>query len=469
MKSLPQVDKLMRNPAIKDRENGMRRDCLLHLVRYVLDAYRQKIYFGQVEAESAHSPLMIDEEKIVEEVLTLADSLLAGSLQKVINGTGIILSTNLGRAPLPPVLIENVAALLTGYSSLEIQLENGQRGERASAIERLLCVLTGCEAAVVVNNNAAAVLLVMNALSFGKEVIVSRGELIEIGGSFRLPDVIVAGGAILKEVGTTNRTRLSDFENAVSDRTALILKCHRSNFEICGYTEDADSIELKKLGEAKGIPVVEDLGSGALLDLSVLGLKHEPTVQETLKNADLVMFSGDKLLGGSQAGLIVGKRELVERLRKHPVYRALRLDKLNVALLEALLAEYLRPDVMDRLPVYQLAAISEKALADRANSLSNRLNRRLKNMHCAAAPVASAFGGGTTPNQTIASHGVKIGIAPGVGVRTSVHKLSNLLRAHRPAIISLTADDTLVIDLRCVSFPDEEIIEQALSEIDGRL
>jgi L-seryl-tRNA(Ser) seleniumtransferase len=465
MKLLPQVDKVMRNPAIVARELEIRRDCLLNLVRYVLEAYRQKIYLGKEESRTE----AVDEETVVRDVLSLVDSLLTGSLQKVINGTGIILSTNLGRAPLPPVLVEKIATLLTGYSSLEIQLENGQRGERASAVERLLCVLTGGEAAVVVNNNAAAVLLVMNALSFGKEVIVSRGELIEIGGSFRLPDVIVAGGAILKEVGTTNRTRLSDYESAASDRTALILKCHRSNFEISGYTEDADSAALKKLGESKGIPVIEDLGSGALLDLSVLALKHEPTVQETLKNADLVLFSGDKLLGGSQAGLIVGKRELVEKLRKHPIYRALRLDKVNVALLESLLAEYLRPDAMERLPVYQLAALKEKVLAERAKALSDRLNLRLKSLHCSEVPVASAFGGGTTPNQTIASHGLKVGIAPGVASAISVRKLSNLLRARRPAIISLTSDDALVIDLRCVSLSEEEILESTLAEIDSQL
>ncbi len=455
----------MRNPAIVAREGEIRRDCLLNLARYVLDAYRQKIYLGK-DGNQAEA---VDEETVVKDVLSLADSLLAGSLQKVINGTGIILSTNLGRAPLPLVLVEKVTTLLTGYSSLEIQLENGQRGERASAIERLLCVLTGCEAAAVVNNTAAAVLLVMNALSFGKEVVVSRGELIEIGGSFRLPDVIIAGGAILKEVGTTNRTRVSDYENAITDQTALLLKCHRSNFEISGYTEDADSADLKKLGEAKGIPVVEDLGSGALLDLSVLALKHEPTVQETLKNADLVMFSGDKLLGGSQAGLIVGKRELVEKLRKHPIYRALRLDKLNIALLESLLAEYLRPDVMDRLPVYQLAAINEKTLQERAKALSDRLNLRVKNFHCAAVPVESAFGGGTTPNQTISSHGLRFGIAPGVASAMSIRKISSLLRAHRPAIISLTSDDALVIDLRCVSLFEEEVLESVIVEIDAQV
>jgi L-seryl-tRNA(Ser) seleniumtransferase len=466
MKLLPQVDKVMRHPAIVAREVDMRRDCLLSLVRYVLEAYRQKIYLGKDKDRAADA---VDEEVVVRDVLSLADSLLAGSLQKVINGTGIILSTNLGRAPLPPVLVEKVATLLTGYSSLEIQLENGQRGERASAVERLLCVLTGCEAAAVVNNNAAAVLLVMNALSSGKEVVVSRGELIEIGGSFRLPDVIKAGGAILKEVGTTNRTRLSDYENAVSDQTALLLKCHRSNFEISGYTEDADSADLKKLGEAKGLPVVEDLGSGALLDLSVLGLKHEPTVQETLRNADLVLFSGDKLLGGSQAGLIVGKRELVERLRKHPIYRALRLDKVNIVLLESLLAEYLRADVIDRLPAYHFAAIPEKDLAQRARAISERLNNQLKNLHCAAVAVASAFGGGTTPNQTIPSHGLRVGIAPGIATAVSIRKLSNLLRSHRPAIMSLTSDDAVVIDLRCITHLEEKILEDAFAEIDNRL
>ena len=466
MKLLPQVDKVMRHPAIVAREKEMRRECLLNLVRYVLETYRQKIYLSKDNSQAVEA---VDDETVVKDVLSLAESLLAGSLQKVINGTGIILSTNLGRAPLPPTLVEKIATLLTGYSSLEIKLDTGKRGERASAVERLLCVLTGCESAVVVNNNAAAVLLVMNALSPGKEVVVSRGELIEIGGSFRLPDVIVAGGAILKEVGTTNRTRVADYENAISDRTALLLRCHRSNFEISGYTEDADAADLRKLGDTTGIPVIEDLGSGALLDLSVLGLKHEPTVQETLKHADLVMFSGDKLLGGSQAGLIVGKRKLVEKLRKHPTYRALRLDKLNLALLESLLAEYLRPDVIERLPVYQLAAIKETHLQERAKAMTDRLNLQLRNLRCAAVPLASAFGGGTTPNQTIASHGLKVGIAPGIESTVSIRKISNLLRACRPPIISLTSDDALVIDLRCVALFEEAILENALAEVDEQL
>jgi L-seryl-tRNA(Ser) seleniumtransferase len=450
-----------------------------------LENYRQKFYFGKAskaesttsgsQSENTQSTQLesgqsqsIDENLIVGEVLSLADSLLAGSLQKVVNGTGIILSTNLGRAPLPESLVEKVSQLLTGYSSLEIQLEDGQRGERAAAVERLLCVLTGCEAAIVVNNCAAAVLLVMSALAHGKEVIVSRGELVEIGGSFRLPDVIIAGGAILREVGTTNRTRLSDFENAINENTALLLKCHRSNFEISGYTEDADSLELKKLGALRKIPFVEDLGSGALLDLTALGLKHEPTVQETLNYADLVMFSGDKLLGGSQAGLIVGKRELVERLRKHPIYRAIRLDKLNIALLESLLAEYLRPDVMQRLPAYQLAAITEGELAARAHVLVDRLNRRLENFHCSVTSAASAFGGGTTPGQTIASCGIKIGIAHG-DTHMSARQLANRLRANKPAILSLTTSDAITLDLRCVAAAEEEIIEAALAEIDGTL
>jgi L-seryl-tRNA(Ser) seleniumtransferase len=307
----------------------------------------------------------------------------------------------------------------------------------------------------------------VNALAADREVIVSRGELIEIGGSFRLPDVIVSGGAILKEVGTTNRTCVSDYSAAVTDKTALLLKCHRSNFEISGFTEQPDPSELAVLARASNIPFVEDLGSGALIDLSLLGLKPEPTVQETLENADVVLFSGDKLLGGSQAGLIVGKKELVDKLRKHPTYRALRLDKLNIALLEQTLAEYLHPDVIKKLPVYEMAARSLSELQMRASRLVERLTPRLKSLTCCGVEAVSAFGGGTMPAVTIKSFALKIDTAAGASI--SAAKVGAALRAHERPIVAIISDESVVIDLRTVALSEDAEIEAALCALDDRL
>lgn len=473
---LPQVDKLLRHPDMKEREKTFRRECLTILTRSVLEEIRQgalhsedtqQTVVGLGVGDNDGQTLRVDEDAIVRRVLALADDLVQGSLRRVINGTGVILNTNLGRAPLPVALVERLVDILPGYSSLEVNLENGQRGERIGAVERLLTVLTGCEAAIVVNNNAAAVLLLVNALAAGREVVISRGELIEIGGSFRLPDVIVSGGAILKEVGTTNRTRISDYRAAISDKTALLLKCHRSNFEISGFTEEANPSELADLARSANIPLVEDLGSGALIDLSLLHLKHEPTVQETLANADVVLFSGDKLLGGSQAGLIVGRRELINKLRKHPTYRALRLDKLNIALLEQTLAEYLHPEAIARLPVYEMAALSVEALQSRASQLVARLTPRLNVLTCVGVETESAFGGGTMPNVTIKSYGLKIDTAN--GARVSASKIGTALRAHRRPIVAIISSESTIIDLRTVSVSEDMEIEAALAELDDRL
>lgn len=468
---LPQVDKILRHPILIARESEIRHECLANLVRQVLHRLRHSAdekNSGDKRDDKVAQPSHT-EESIAVEVSSLVDELLACSLQKVINGTGVILSTNLGRAPLPGSLVEKLTQILPGYSSLEIDLESGTRGERAHAVERLLTILTGCESAIVVNNCAAAVLLMVNALAPGKEVIVSRGELIEIGGSFRLPDVIVAGGAILKEVGTTNRTRTSDYEKAIGDNTALLLKCHRSNFEITGFTEEASVEELKSLAKAKGIPLIEDLGSGAMIDLTSLGLKHERTVQESVKSTDVVMFSGDKLLGGSQAGMIVGRSDLIKKMRTHPTYRAVRLDKLNISLLELTLAEYLKSTIVETMPVYRMAALSGDVLQKRAREFVERIGSRLHHLRCTTVPAKSAFGGGTLPNQTIESYGIQIGIAAGGASKMSSGKIAACLRNHRPAIVPLTSADCVVIDLRTVAPSEETDIERALIEIDRSL
>ncbi|MBC7997664.1 MAG: L-seryl-tRNA(Sec) selenium transferase, partial [Leptolyngbya sp.] len=310
LRNLPQVDKVIRHPLVQAIQDKIHPDILARLARRELAFFREEIIKGGA------APSI---ETAAQAVADGVSQLLAGSVQRVINGTGVILNTNLGRAPLPMSAVERLNQTLPGYCSLEIDLATGKRGERTSHLELLLSLLTGCQSAIVVNNNAAAVMLSVSALASGKEVVVSRGELIEIGGSFRLPDVITSAGGILKEVGTTNRTRVDDYRNAISANTGLLLRCHRSNYEIRGFTEQPKLAELAALAEEVSIPFIEDLGSGAVIDLAGFGLKDEPTVPDVIQaGADAVLFSGDKLLGGLQSGIIAGKRSVVERLKRHP-------------------------------------------------------------------------------------------------------------------------------------------------------
>jgi L-seryl-tRNA(Ser) seleniumtransferase len=361
-------------------------------------------------------------------------------------------------------IVERLSGLLPGYCSLEIDLKTGKRGERTKVLEELLSLLTGCEAAIVVNNNAGAVMLAVSALSYGKEVIVSRGELIEIGGSFRLPDVIVSAGGVLKEVGTTNRTRADDYRKAVTPNTGILLRCHRSNFAITGFTEEAAMGDLVKLSKETGVPLLEDLGSGAIFDLSSLGLKAEPTVGSVIQaGVDLVLFSGDKLLGGVQAGIVAGKRELVERLRKHPIYRALRADKLIITILEGVLSQYLSPEPQTTVPLLAMASCPSESLRQRAENLCSRLLARVKVLRTQICPASSAFGGGTLPDQTIPSFGLEIH-AP-----VSCEKLVEKLRAAEPPVVPIVSDGKVILDLRTILPEEEPLLMAALEQVDQEL
>ncbi len=459
---LPQVDRILRHEALKELNTSWRPECLTQLVRQILNQLRAQLQAGA-------SP-DYGEDVIARKVLEEATRLTNGGLKRVINGTGVILNTNLGRAPLPEILLEQMGEILGGYTSLEIDLETGQRGERTTTIESLLNILTGCEAAIVVNNNAAAVMLLVSALATNKEVIVSRGELIEIGGSFRLPDVITAGGAILKEVGTTNRTRFADYEQAINASTGLMLKCHRSNFEISGFTEEATMQELSQLSKEKGVPLAEDLGSGAIIDLQEIGVRHEPTVQEGLHTgANLVLFSGDKLLGGMQAGIVVGRKDLVARLRKHPMYRALRPEKFTIALLESVLSAYLKRDLFEAIPIFQLTSTKLEELRKRAETFSDRIENELTVLTCLVVPTKSTFGGGTMPNYEIDSCGITINIKSGAPVKISAQKLSDRLRRGSPPVVSTIEKDTLAIDFRTLLEIDEERLFSVLRTLDNEL
>jgi L-seryl-tRNA(Ser) seleniumtransferase len=389
------------------------------------------------------------EKHIAEEV----ERILARSLQPVINATGVILHTNLGRAPLLDAAVEEFRRTATQYSNLEYDLENGKRGKRDVHTAHLLERITGAEAAIVVNNCAAAVLLVLAALAKAGEVLVSRGELIEIGDGFRIPEIMAESGAILREVGSTNRTHLADYESAISEETRLLLRVHPSNFKITGFTEKPSLEELVTLSRRSQIPLVEDLGSGCLVDLSMHGI-IEPAVRESIDaGVDIVMFSGDKLLGGPQAGIIAGKKELISRIRRHPLFRALRVDKLTIAALEATLSAYLRA-AWDELPALRMMRMTTVELLRRSEEFLAVLRPQFPadEVESEIADGHSLAGGGSTPAQSLPTKLLRF-----ASVRYSAAQLEQRLRRGPSAVpvIARVEDDRLIIDLRTV-FPEQE-------------
>jgi L-seryl-tRNA(Ser) seleniumtransferase len=424
------------------------RNLLLEVTRAVLTDLRSKI-----AGEPQVSLAAFDPASLEERISSLVEHILSRSLQPVINATGVILHTNLGRAPLTAAAVEEFRLTATQYSSLEYDLQAGARGKRDVHTAQLLERLTSAEAAIVVNNCAAAVLLVLAALAKGGEVIVSRGELIEIGDGFRIPEIMAESGAVLREVGTTNRTRLVDYENAINEKTCLLLRVHPSNFTITGFAEKPTLEELVALSLRSGLPLVEDLGSGCLVDLSEAGIT-EPVVRQSIDSGvSIVMFSGDKLLGGPQAGIIAGKKELVSRVRRHPLFRALRVDKLTTAALEATLGAYLR-GTLDEIPTLRMIRMSAQELKRRAENFLRELTPELPlgEVELEIADGASLVGGGSTPTQSLPSKIIRIASA-----QYSASQLEQRLR-RAPAGISVIArveDDRLILDLRTV-FPEQE-------------
>ncbi len=426
-------------------------------VREVLGAHRQQIRDGQGVAPGSSLAQAALESRVRKAV----EAALDYSLCPVINATGVILHTNLGRAPLSREALEHAAEVATQYSNLEYDVSAGQRGKRDAHVSRLLQELLGAPGAIVVNNNAAAVLIALNTLAEGGEVIVSRGELIEIGGSFRIPEIMQKSGALLREVGTTNRTRIGDYQQAIHEKTKLLLRVHPSNFRIVGFTERPALSELVELGRQRGIPVYEDLGSGCLVSLSNQGIANEAPAGESLEaGVDVISFSGDKLLGGPQAGFLVGKEELVERIRRNPLFRALRVDKLTYAAVEATLQAY-RLEQWDRIPALRMIRMSEQEISERAERwLAACLPDGQGPLRLELVAGKSVLGGGSAPGQTLPTRLIAVRHAT-----ENAAALEQRLRARRPPVVARVEAGRLLLDLRTVFSQQEETLAEAIRSL----
>jgi L-seryl-tRNA(Ser) seleniumtransferase len=455
LRQIPSVDELLHQPRLAKLAGRIPRELLVEVAREVLSGVRDEI-----TGESRVAVIPVIPSDLDDLIAREVERLLSRTLQPVINATGVILHTNLGRAPLAPAVLEEFRQTAIHYSNLEYDLEAGARGKRDVHTSELLARLTGAEDAIVVNNCAAAVLLVLAALASGGEVLVSRGELIEIGDGFRIPEVLGQSGATLREVGTTNRTRLADYENALTDRTRLLLRVHPSNFHISGFTDKPSVEELVELGKRKGLPLVEDLGSGCLTDLSVYGIR-EPTVRQSVDaGISLVTFSGDKLLGGPQAGIIVGSKALVQRVRKHPLFRALRVDKLTIAALGITLGAYQR-GALDEIPALAMIRATAGEIEERSRNFIRELTPSLSmsDLDLEIVDGESLVGGGSTPAQSIPTKVVRIH-----SQRRSASQIEQRLRhGAATSVIARLEDQSVVLDLRTVFAEQETALAESLA------
>lgn len=442
LRALPSIEQLLRRPSLEARLSAIPRARAVAALRLAVDRVRARLLRGEPRAF---------EDSDVDEALRL---LATPHLRPVLNATGVVLHTNLGRAPLAPEAVARVAAVARGYSNLEYDLDEGERGSRYAPVVELLTQLTGAEDALVVNNCAGAALLVLATLAAGREAIVSRGELVEIGGGFRVPDVMAQSGARLVEVGTTNRTRRSDYESALTADTGVLMKVHRSNFALVGFTEEVEVKELAGLGRARGVPVFVDLGSGALVPLTGEGLTEEPTVPATVAaGSDVVAFSGDKLLGGPQAGIIVGRAALISRIKKHPLTRALRIDKMTVAALEATLELY-RDGRPEAVPTYRLLTWPPEVLSARAGRLLALLS--MKGIKARVAPVSGQVGGGAMPLARLPSFACILTVEEPAAVL-------ECLRGAEVPVIGRISDGEVVMDVRCLAEEDLGPVAEAVA------
>ena len=451
LSKLPSVDELLKSAPGTALLHTYPRRFVLQGIREGIDQKRREILAGR-SADLSEEVLMADIENIIA-------CLSSFSLKPLINATGVVIHTNLGRSTLSERVLENIRRVSENYSNLEYDIEKGKRGKRYTHIKRILREITGAEDALIVNNNAAAVLLCLNTFSKGKEVIVSRGELVEIGGSFRMPDVMESSNAILREVGTTNKTHLFDYEKAINEHTSLILKIHKANFRIVGFTDEVSIEDLVSLGSKHHIPVMYDLGSGCLIDLKPYGIHDEPSVQEIVKTGvDLTTFSGDKLLGGPQGGVIVGKKEHIERIQKNPITRAVRIDKLTLAGFEATLMEYVDEEkAIASIPTLRMLLQKPEEIRVRANTIARRLKKEIQNAHIKVTADTSRAGGGSLPERDLPTF--VTAVKPD---SISVNELEEILRKGTPPVITRIKEDTLVLDARTIRNNDIATLVQRI-------
>lgn len=455
LRKIPKVDLLIEDEEIKELINDSDRELVVDIIREKTEELRNFILA---------SDSIISEDEISEKIDNLIDDISIKvrkitqlNMRKVINATGTILHTNLGRAVISEKIADRLKEIVTGYSNLEYDIEAGERGERYSHFEDIVCRITGAEAAMAVNNNAAAVMLILSTMAKDKEVIVSRGELVEIGGSFRVPDVMSQSGSKLVEIGTTNKTHLRDYENAINEETKAILKVHTSNYKIVGFTEDVSIKDLSELSRKHNIPLIEDIGSGVLIDLSKYGLSYEPTVQESIKNgADVVCFSGDKLLGGPQAGIIVGKKEYIDKMKKNPLTRAMRIDKFTATVLEAVFHEYINEEnAIKNIPVLKM--ITEDI--DELDAHAEYLYYKIKDIHELAEinieDCFSQIGGGSLPLERIKSRCVSI--KPN-NITTALFEK----RLRNFDVVIRISDDKAILDMRTVKKSELDILANSI-------
>ena len=453
LRKLPSVDRLLQEGAVQALAEEHGHDLTVEAIRQAVDRARQAVMTGQ-DCPST--------DELVEMARVNLEAQSRPTLRPVINATGVIIHTNLGRAPLSAEARAAMELAARGYTNLEYDLDAGRRGSRYVHAEELLCRLTGAEAALVVNNNAAAVLLILTALAQGKEVIISRGHLVEIGGGFRMPEVMRQSGARLVEVGTTNRTYIQDYEEAITEETALLMSVHRSNFRLTGFVHEPELGQLVELGEKRDLLVVDDLGSGALLNTShvagdAYGLAHEPTLQESVaQGVALVSASGDKLLGGPQAGIILGRENLITKLKHHPLTRALRVDKTTIAGLQATLLHYLKGEAEEKVPVWRMMATPIEAIEERATVWAEKLTGA--GIAARVVDGRSTVGGGSLPGETLPTKLVAIQV-------DSPDELARRLRAGNPPVIGRIEDDLFLLDPRTVLAEEDEVLIEAIKRV----
>lgn len=457
---LPKVDEILEEEKIKELLDTIPRKLVVNSIRQEIESLRSRIKEDGLNKED----LLKDLENLVDRINLRAHDHNSYKLKKVINATGVIIHTNLGRSPLNHKIMDHIRDISTNYSNLEYDIKTGQRGSRYSIVESLICEITGAESALIVNNNAAGLLLALSTLSKDKEVIVSRGELIEIGGSFRIPDLMEQSGARLREIGTTNRTHLSDYEKAISEDTGALLKVHTSNYKILGFTSAVATKDLVDLKTRFNLPLIEDIGSGVLIDISKYGLDYEPTVKDSLlSGADIVTFSGDKLLGGPQAGIIVGKEEYISPMKRNPLTRALRVDKFTIAALEASLKYYLDEDTaIKEIPSLNMLTMSIDEIEEKANQLLDLINHNKidHDLNISIKDSQSQVGGGSLPLEKLPTKCLVLN-----SNKHKIEEIEKILRNFETPIITRIYQDEIYLDLRTIKREDFQTLVQGLSHV----